>query len=314
MTVADIITEYGAYYRKNTDNMKRIYRMLVALSTTNSVLTPLVTEDTVYQAAKVLMTRVLQPFQKTFTPINAATVKPAVIKLYEMKVDVQETPHDYEAMWLGFLTGDSIDVKEWPFVRWFVELYLIPQLKEDYELNEIYKGVYAAPTPGTPGAAGTAMNGIGKVIVDAIAAGEIVPIVTGVPSATNTVWVDQVEAFTDAINTKYWGVKMNLCMDPKLERRFNRGYQAKYGKDTNYKDAKGDVQFTNINIVGLPSMIGKNRIWCTPPENAVRLIKKPKNMDAFQVESVDRTLKLFTDFWSGAGFLVNEAVFANDQV
>lgn len=314
MTVTDIITEYGAYYRKNPDNMKRIFKLMLAASTTNSVLTPIVTEDTQFQAAKVLMTRVLQPFQKAFTPINPATVKPAKIQLYEMKVDIQETPHDYEAMWLGFLTGEDVDVKQWPFVRWFLESYIIPQVKEDYELNEIYKGIFAAPTPGTAGAISTSMNGLGKVIADAITAGEMTPITTGVPSTNNTTWVGQVEAFADSINQKYWGVKMNVGMSEPLARRFMRGYQEKYGKDTNYKDAKGDVQFTNLTVVGLPSMAGKNRIWCTPPENAVRLIKKPKNMDVFQIENVDRTLKMYSDFWSGAGFLVNEAVFVNDQV
>lgn len=314
MTVADIITEYGAYYRKNPENMRRIFSMLLGKTTTSEVLTPIVTEDTLYQAAKTFMTRVLQPFQKTYTPIDPLTVKPAKIQLYEMKVDIQETPHDYEAMWLGFLTGEDIDVKKWPFVRWFIEKYILPQLKQDYERNEVYKGVHALPTPGTPGAAGTAMNGIGKVIADAITAGEMVPIVTGAPSATNTTWVDQVEAFADAINTNYWGVPMNLCMSQALERRFHRGYKAKYGKDTDYRDSKGQVEFTNLTIVGLPSMNGRNRIWCTPPENAVRLIKKPKNMEGMQVENVDRTLKMYTDFWSGVGFLVNEAVFVNDQV
>ena len=71
-------------------------------------------------------------------------------------------------LFVAFLTGDDIDVKQWPFVRWFIEEYIIPQIHQDYELNEVYKGVYAAPTPGTAGAVSTSMNGIGKTIADAI--------------------------------------------------------------------------------------------------------------------------------------------------
>lgn len=314
MTITDILTEFGAYYRKNPENMKRIFSLMMAKSATVEVLTPMVTEDTKYQASKVLMTRILQPFQKAFTPIQPATVKPVVIDLYEIKADLQETPHDYEATWLGFLTGEDIDVKKWPFVRWFIENYVIPKIKEDYELNEIYKGVYAAPTAGTAGAVSTAMNGLGKIIADGITAGTMTPIVTGAPDTDPKVWCDQVESFADAINQKYWGVPMTLAMNETLERRFHRGHKAKYGLNTDYKESKGKVEFTNLTIKGLPSMAGRNRIWATPAENAVHLIKKQKNMDTIQVENVDRTLKLYTDFWRGAGFLVHEAVFPNDQV
>lgn len=314
MTITDIIIEYGAYYKKNPENMKRIFKMLLAKTRTQEVLTPLITEDTRYQASKSTMTRILQPFQKAFTPISGLTVKPVVINLFEMKADMQETPHDFEATWLGFLTGEDIDVKQWPFVRWFIEEYIIPQIHQDYELNEVYKGVYAAPTPGTAGAVSTSMDGIGKTIADAIIAGTMTPIVTGMPSLTPATWCDQVESYADAINQNYWDVPMNLCMSKTLERRFLRGYKAKYGSNTDYKDSKGTVEFTNLNIIGLPSMNGKNRIWSTPTGNAVQLTKKPKNMDTIQVENVDRTLKMYTDFWRGAGFLVNEVVFPNDQV
>lgn len=314
MTITDIITEYGAFYKKNPENMKRIFKMLMAKSKTQELLTPLITDDTQYQASKAFMTRILQPFQKAFTPINALTIKPAKIQLYEMKVDITETPHDYEATWLGFLTGDDIDVKQWPFVRWFIEMHIIPQIQQDYELNEVYKGVYAAPTPGTPGAAGTAMNGLGKIIADGITAGSMTPIVIGAPDTDPLVWCEQVEEFADAINQNYWDIPMQLGMNKSLERHFYRGYKKKYGETTNYKDGKGQVEFTNLTVCGVPSMTGRNRIWATPKENVVQLTKKPKNMDTIQVENVDRTLKLYTDFWKGVGFLVNEAVFPSDQV
>lgn len=314
MTIADIITEFGAYYEKNAANKARLYSTLRAASTTSSILTPIVTDDTLWRAGKATMTRVLQPFQKAFTPLDPLTITPVEIQSYKMKIDSSEYPDDLEATWLGFLAADSLNRKDWPFVRWFMEEYLIPQAKEDFELLEVYNGVFAAPTPGTAGAAGTSMNGFKKLIADFITAGRITPITTGAPSGTNTTWVGQVETFADAINTKYWGVKMQLAMSEMNARKFHRGYQTTYGKDTNYKDGKGEVPFTNLTIIGLPSMGASNRIWCTPKGNSVRLMKKTENMDNMNIENVDRQVKLYTDWWTGVGFIIPEVVFCNEQV
>lgn len=314
MTVANIITEFGAYYLKNEQNKNRLFTLLRAASITASVFTPIVTDDTVYQASEARMTRVLQPFQKAFTPINGLSFEPVKIPMYKMKIDASEYPDDLEATWLGFLADKSLSRKDWPFVRWYVEEHLIPQGKEDFELLEVFKGVYAAPTPGTAGASGTAMDGIKKQIADFITAGRITPITTGAPSATNATWVGQVETFADAINQKYWGIPMQLCMSEMNARKFMRGYQTVYGKDTNYKDGKGEVPFTNLTIIGLPSMNGSNRIWCTPKSNSIRLMKKTENMDNMNIENVDRQVKFYTDWFTGVGFVIPEIVFVNDQV
>jgi hypothetical protein len=122
---------------------------------------------------------VVQPFQKQFTPLAGVTFQPVEIKQFRMKVGAQEYPDELEATWLGFLDSPEVDRKAWPFVRWYVEVYLIPQIKQDIELNEIYQGVYAAPEAGTPGAAGTSMDGLKITINRHIANGLISPIATG---------------------------------------------------------------------------------------------------------------------------------------
>ncbi|WP_187261306.1 hypothetical protein [Pontibacter beigongshangensis] len=313
MLIADIIAEFGAYYLNSGQNLSRIVKMLNAPSTTDSVLTPIITDDTIYQASQVRMGRVLQPFQKTWTPIDPLSLIPIAIQQFKMKIDDQQHPDDLEASWLGFLAGDGIDRKQWPFIKWYVETQLIPQAKEDYELNEVYKGIFVAPTNGTPGAAGTTMNGLKKAINDQVAAGRITPIVTGAPDADNKIWVDQVESFVDRINDRYQHIPMQLAMSPALERRFQKGYRAVYGKDTDYKGSNGNVDFSNISIIGLPSMAGENKIWCTPKGNAIHLGKKTQNANTVQIESVDRLVKMFSDWWRGVGFLIPEVVFTNDQ-
>jgi hypothetical protein len=47
--------------------------------------------------------RVVQPFQKAFTPIGTFKFKPNEFSLYKLKIDMQEYPDDLEATYLGFL-------------------------------------------------------------------------------------------------------------------------------------------------------------------------------------------------------------------
>lgn len=313
MNIADIKTEFGAYYLNNGQNLSRLFKLLNYQSVTDSILTPILTDETIWRAAKATMGRVLQPFQKAWTPLNSLEFKPLAIEQFKMKVDTEEYPDDLESSWLGFLTGEGIDRKEWPFIKWFVEVMLLPQAKEDYEMNEVYKGVFAAPANGVAGPAGTSMNGLRKCINDNVTAGRITPIVTGAPSADNKTFVQQIETFVDQINLRYQHIPMQLALQPSLERRFHRGYRELYGKDTDYKASNGSVDFSNVTIKGLPSMIGSNKIWATTPGNAIHLGKRTQNKKAMEIESVDRKVKLFTDWSSGVGFILPELVFTNDQ-
>jgi len=292
MTIADIITEFGAYYLKNGQNMNRLMRQLRQTLVTTSVFTEINSDETVWRASESRHGRVIQPFQKAWTPIGEVEFKPVAIESFKLKSDVQDYPDDLESTWLGFLSSNNLDRKQWPFVRWWVEQELLPQVKEDVELNEIWSGVFAAPTPGTPGDAGTSMNGIRKAINDQVTATRITTIATGAPDASDANWVGQIEDFADAINQKYWMIPMQLCMNPTLARRFQR---------------------TNLRVKALPSMGTSTKIWCTPKNNSILLTKRKGMMDKMQPESVDRLVKLFTDFWMGVGFVIPEIVFTNDQ-
>jgi hypothetical protein len=60
-------------------------------------------------------------------------------------------------------------------------------------------------------------------------------------------------------------------------------------------------------------MNGESKIWATPQENAIFAVKGFENANGFQLESVDRNVKIWTDFNIGAGFLLKDLVFTNDQ-
>jgi hypothetical protein len=313
MTINDIITEFGAYYQKNGQNAARIFQGLRANTVTSELFTPVLTDETVWRAAQAVQKRILQPFQKAFTPIDGAEFKPVEIKQFKMKVDDEQYPDDLEATWLGFLAASGNNRTEWPFVRWYVEAILIPQLKEDEEVNEIFWGVRDEPTPNTPGDASTGMDGINKIIMDHITGGRITPITTGALAADPGDFLDQIEEFVDSINAKYYGANMTLNMSETNARKYRRGYNARYGVNTNALGKNSaEVAETNITIMGLPSMLGSNGIWCTPKPNAIKLMKRSENMNKIEIERVDRLVKFYTDFSEGVGFIIPEAVFVNE--
>lgn len=313
LQIADVVTQFGAYYMANGQNLTRLYQLLRRATQTESMFTPVNTDDTLWRAAKTLFTRVVQPFQKAFTPLAGVVFSPVAIQQFKMKVDAQEYPDELEATWLGFLDGPEIDRKAWPFVRWYCEVYLIPQVKDDIEQLEIYQGVYQAPVAGTPGAASTSMNGIKFTINGHITAGRITPITTGALATEPVDFVDQVEEFVDGINKAYWNIPMMLGCSETLERRFLRGQERKYGKNTGGGALGNTVNNTNITLKGLVSHQNTEKFWCTPVANAIMLRKRIQNQTAIQVESVDRLLKFFTDFSMGIGFIIPEIVFTNDR-
>jgi len=314
IAIEDILSEFGSYYIKQPGNLARMVKQLHQASVTDAVLTPFMTDDTVYRTSESRFTRVLQPFQKVYTPLGDLSFVPVAIEQFKQKIDSQEYPDELEGSWLGFLSGPGIDRKEWPFVRWFLETHLLPQAKEDYELNEVFEGRQRAVVSGQAGAAGTSIDGLKFGINNGILSGRTVVINTGALSTDPVTFVDQVEAFVDAINTKYWQIAMDLNMNETLERRFVRGYHKKYGLDTNYKEnPNSKVKFTNITIQGLPSMNMSDKLWCTPKNNVLKLGKKTTNMNTVKVENVDRLVKMYSDWWSGVGFVIPEIIFTNDR-
>ncbi|OUJ68657.1 hypothetical protein [Hymenobacter crusticola] len=325
MTIAAIIAEFGAYYLNNGQNAARLVQLLFRPAVTEQLFSPRVTDDTLYQASQTRLGRILQPFHKNWTPLGALEALPIVIKNFRMKADLEETPDDLEATWLGFLAGDSLDRKAWPFVRWFIEVHALPQIQEDYELNEIYLGVRAEPNGTVPGAAGTAMDGIKVQVNGFITSGKTVPMVLGAIPSDPKAFCDYVEAMAHTTLKRYRNVPMYMNMNEDLALRYAIGRDAKYNLTTAYVQGAPTpdgnnplatavpIQHARQRVIGLPSMGDSTKIWMSPADNMIRLEKKTQNAGQFQIENVDRKVKLYTDFRKGVGFLMPGAIFTNDQ-
>ena len=312
ITTTAIIAEYGAYYQDAGQNKKRILTMLSQGRQITGLATPIKTDDTIFRLANATFRSLVQPFQKTFTQKGGVEIVPNEIRQFRFKIDDEFMPDELYATWLGFLTAKQVDRKEWPFVKWLIEVYYNRQIDQDMELNEYYKGVYAAPVAGVAGADGTGMNGLKKLIQEGVDAGTINPVNIG-PLTTESIF-DQVEEFTDKIAEVYQGIPMDICMSQHWAKKYLQDkraqgfYQRKSDKEVNL-----DVDFTPQTVKGLACMVGTNDIFCTPSENFLHISPATITKNTFKLEESKRSVAVLGDWSEGLGFGINQAVWTNIQ-
>jgi len=310
ITTSSIIQEYGAYYIDAGQNKKRILTMLSQGREMTDFATPIKTDDTIFRLANATFRTLVQPFQKTFTQKGGVEIVPNEIRQYRFKIDDEFMPDELYATWLGFLTQKSVDRKDWPFVKWLLEVYYARQIDQDMELNEYYKGVYVAPIAGTAGADGTGMNGLRKQLQAGVDAHKINSINLGTLDK-NTIF-DQVESFTDSIAEVYQGIKMNVFMSRKWYKKYMQDKRAQgFYQRTSDKDIDGKIDFTPLDVKPLACMVGTDDIFCTPVENFIHISPATLTKNQFKLEEAKRAVAVMADWSEGLGFGINEAVWTN---
>jgi len=306
---ADIVSEYGAYYIAGGQNEQRLRRLLLFGRETTKLATEIKTDDTVYRLAKSSITSLVQSFQKSFTPKGDVTFTPNPIELFKMKVDMEVYPDDIEDNWLGFLASNSLTRKDWPLIRYILESHVYGKIAEDMELNEYYKGVYAAPASGVAGVSGTAMNGL-KSILEKVGINRL----TGTALDAATIY-DQIEAAFEQIAEVYQNTEMVVAMSPKWARAFLKDKRSLgfYTIDGANK-IDNRLDFAPAAVIGLPSMIGTDDIWITPKSNFLHITKKGENSSKVNIEESKRCVNIMTDWYEGLGFGIKELVWTNVAV
>jgi hypothetical protein len=321
LTATDIISDYGDYYVDEGQNAQRMRRLLYHGFESADFFRPIPTDDSVYRMANSELSEILQPFQKGWTPKGDTTFTPAPIETYKMKIDVSEQPDDIDRTWLGFLTSNNLDRAQWPLIRWWIEEHVIGRQNEDLELEAVYSGEYAAPTPGTAGDASTAMTGFKKIINDAVDNGDIPSgnvINTGSFTTSNAqTFVEEIIDFCKEVNTRYRRrVPMKMALGDEYQMLWLQGIFEKFNVNYMSMPEGNDnrVPFArNIRISFLPSMGSSQKIILTPENNAVMPVRGMENIGRFKVESEKRVVNAFTDYALGVGFPLFKAVWTNDQ-
>ena len=274
--------------------------------------TPIKTDDTIFRLANATFRTLVQPFQKAFTQKGGVDIVPNEIRTFRFKIDDEFMPDELYATWLGFLTAKQVDRKEWPFVKWLIEVYYNRQIDQDMELNEYYKGVYAAPAAGVAGADGTGMNGLKKLLQDGVDAETIHTINIG-PLDKDQIF-DQVEEFTDKIAEVYQGIKMNVFMSRAWYKKYMQDKRAQgFYQRTSEGQIDAGIDFTPLDVKPLACMVGTNDIFCTPVENLLHISPATLTKNQFKLEEAKRSVAVMADWSEGLGFGINQAVWTNIQ-
>lgn len=305
----DLVAAFGAYYIPEGQNMERLKGALRIPSTTPASAKPIIYDGEVYRFANVLFQEIVQQFQKAFTAKGDLTFKPNEIRLRNMKIDLALYPDDVKGSWLGFL-GSITDMERanWPIVRYILENQVIPQIKSDLETQAYFKGVYVAPTPGTPGTAAGTMNGIKKLLDDGIADASMNAVVLSAEPDSSNIF-DMVEEFADNMDEVLASVPVTIYMSTGKVKAYLRDKRNTHGTDVNYTAGKVTIDFAdNVKIVGLPSMAGSDYIWATPDDNFLYL-RRVNGMAEPRVEESKREVFLMLDWWEGLGFGYNPLVY-----
>ncbi len=315
ITATDVISSFGSYYIDHGQNMDSLKMRPFEAFGTREAFTNVPTNETQLRYSDVTVTEILQPYQDTFSAKGSTTFKPVTIDLKQVKVDQSFNPNNLVYSWLGFLTSNNTDRTTWPFIRWFIEMYLLKQLFDDMEQKAIYAGDFTAiAVPGTAGAAADVYDGMKKIINDAITATTITPITTGAPATDPVDFCTQIEEFVKGIPELYWDKQMPINMSRTLALRYREGKKKKYNMYyAQESDLASVANFPGFSAVGRASMKNANKIWASPKENLVFATKGFENANAFELEKEDRTVKIWTDFHVGWGILLKDLMFTNDQ-
>jgi uncharacterized protein YciU (UPF0263 family) len=312
--VSELVTEFGDFYINQGQNMNDLMQKLRQKAVTPAQFVPVVTENSVYRRSQSRLGSIVQSFQKAFTEKGALEFLPRSIDLYHMKIDLALYPDDVVESWIGFFEDlNENDRSKWPLIRYIIEKEVIPQMMQDLEKKEYYKGVYAAPTPGTAGVTGNSMNGIRKWFKNGLTAwggdGSINDLNAGSISASNI--FAKIEEIVDKLDHVLEGEELTLGMSPFWVRQYLRDKRNEHGTDVNYDSGKLTVDFyDNCRIVGFPSMSGTDDIFVTPSFN-MKYVRRTNGFKTPQIETQKREVFLMTDWYEGIGFDLNELIFAH---
>jgi hypothetical protein len=306
--ISEIITEFGNYYRAGSQAVKDLRVKLMQPLETEAFFTPRLTTSTRIELGNASITRVLQAYQKNFTPIGDTKFTPQIIDLDHIKIDVSIVPHDVMESWLGYLAENGLKPQDCPLVKYWLEMLVIPKSREDLELFEIFHGKKGAIVVDTPSPQGETMNGIKEKLKGA----GIQVVAMGAVPSDPVLFVEYVETYFASIPEIIRNNIKRIAMNKTLELRFKQGKRKKYNQYYAQDTDLLKLADFDASVVGLASHVGHNVIWSTVEDNKIIGNKNPQNATVFNIQPFDRQVKGLTDFHKGVGFWANNLVYRTD--
>lgn len=260
------------------------------------------------------MTEVTQPYQVAYTPKGTPTFGGNKVTMRRLKIDHSIIPDQILASWVSKLRQAGYDEararKEMPITRFIMD-EMLRQQAEEREDSIIFTGVYAAPTPGTAGAASTSVDGLHEYLKDAITAGTLVPKALG--SFTTSDIFEYFEEFFSEIPSKFFRRPLLMYVAPEHYLSYGRDKRANFQFQQQMQQLLG-IDFSMLTIKPVHAMAGSNRLIITVPNNLARMVGKVGPGQNMDVQPYERTVKVLTDWREAYGVRDLEYIWVNDQV
>jgi hypothetical protein len=330
MDIDLIIEEFGAKYIAGGQTEKSINTELFAQDDITRDFMRVPENDTHFRSSYATIDEVLQAFSIPFASKSTTTFKPWEQKLGEFKIDKLITPDKVRQSWLGFLASiEEADRSKWPIIQWYIQKQLLPKAKSDFLIKTAYWGWQVTGYDATPDVdettfvrelvadtaispANASMDGIHTQLAKMYAAGRLNTITTGAWDSTPADFVTQVEEFVMQIPSQYRREMDYLYMSEENRNKYRNGRRAKYNMYYAQETDLDIITDTTIKVKGTVSMTGSNQVWCTNPANRVN----PTKTDVparFDIQKLDRNVKLLNDWRMLLTFHAPEGIWTNDQ-
>lgn len=328
--IDQIVAEWGARYTPEGQTMKDIRKEIFTPSETEKYFKKRPNKGDFFKSAYASIDEVTQAFQIEFQAKGTATFQPWETRLGEYKIDAFLEPDTLRGAWTGFMAElEQKDRSKWMIVRWMISQLLIPKSHEEMEIDQAFWGwqktaiVEADPVVDGatrvrefvkgPTPANAAVNGIWLQLILMVAAGRCNVINTGALSNDPITLCNQVENFYKSIPKRFRNKLDYIFMSEFYREIYEEGRRLKY--NGNYKqvdDLRGIARQSRTKVQDLDSMDGSEKLWTTMPDNRVNSIAEDHD-GSFDVQKVDRGVKLLSDWKKVLTFDVPEFVWTNDQ-
>lgn len=222
--------------------------------------------------------KILQPGMKGFTPlVNKLAVHPHETVVRSVKIDYSIDYDDMEAITrsvIGYLAeGKRSNVSRESVAsvyNWVLSSIIAAKARET-EMNIFWKGAYSAPTHPTPGSAGDVVDGLKKVITDAVTANKLALTTQGAYTESTT--YDYAEEFADSLPDSFVMsyARIPIYCSPTFHKDAWKNRRTQYGTNQDYT-GKEEIVVGSLGrcvLKPLLSMSSEKRIWATLPGNLI---------------------------------------------
>ena len=300
-------SDLGAYYR--TRRQDAIVSLVQTLPSVEKYF-PLLSG---YQDQSPLVARFMgefsQPYQSGFTPKGSFDFQPEILTMFNVKFDHLFTDlKELENNWLGYLNKEGSDAIKLSFVEYLL-FEAAKVLHNERELRRV-KGVKVAAINGVATSFIHAADGLLKFIDKKIAAFQIKPF--SIDDWTDSTIVAHIKTGTSMIPADLIATgKMRCYISESTYRKHNENYRSLFGLVNNSMEGiNHPLDYPNVPFVVLEGTTFRRIIWTFDGNfNTFELL--PGEMYKFNLEQVDRTLKVWSDWKESIWALVVGKKFAS---